>query len=281
MAKKRVKKRRTLLIAVTIVVLLFDIALLGLKYYDDTVLAKQIAQAHDKARAIEAELKKVKEKKAAEKRQSEAAEAALKAQQDGEVVSPEGCTAKGPHSDPNKIDVVINKKRCFNPIDFAPDDLVTLYGVVLSTKLQADLVAMMNAAQAAGLPLGITSGYRSYANQVATYNNWVRANGSTAAADTVSARPGYSEHQTGLAMDFAAGNCSLECFKTTAHYAWMHENAANYGFVERYPVGHEKITGYSPEAWHWRYVGRTVAMEMKQLDVKTLEQLWGLQGGSY
>lgn len=141
---------------------------------------------------------------------------------------------------------------------------------------------MFTAAATAGVPLSLTSSYRSYDNQVATYNHWVHVNGSYAAADTVSARPGYSEHQTGLAVDLMRPDgCSLECFAKTAQYAWMKDNAHKYGFIERYQVGQEAITGYSPEAWHWRYVGPAAATDMKTKGVKTLEQYWNVEGGSY
>ena len=140
---------------------------------------------------------------------------------------------------------------------------------------------MLQAAAAAGAPLSVTSSFRSYSNQVSTYNYWVKINGSAASADTVSARPGYSEHQTGLAIDFSAGGCSLECFAGTAQYTWMKANAAEYGFIERYMPGMTSITGYSPEAWHYRYVGATVAKDMKAKGVKTLEQYWSVAGGDY
>ncbi len=229
------------------------------------------------------------EKKAAEEKARQEAEAARQAeiaqnlakQQAGQVVTPKGCVASDAHSNPATIAVVINKKRCFSPIDFTPPDLTVTNGATLSAKAAPSFAAMMQAAAAAGVPLSVTSSYRSYSNQVATYNHWVSVNGSTASADTVSARPGYSEHQTGLAVDVAAGGCSLECFAGTAHYTWMQAHAAEYGFIERYPVGLTNITGYSPEAWHYRYVGVTVAQDMKAKGVKTLEQYWGVAGGDY
>jgi len=140
---------------------------------------------------------------------------------------------------------------------------------------------MCAAATAAGLPFRITSSFRSYQNQVDTYNQWVAVNGSTASADTVSARPGYSEHQTGYAMDIASGGCALDCFAGTPQYAWMQAHAAEYGFIQRYYDGYESITGYSPEPWHYRYVGIQVAEDMKARGIKTLEQYWGVSGGDY
>lgn len=191
------------------------------------------------------------------------------------------CAISGLHGDPSKVDVVINKKHCFSPIDYAPGDLTGYNGYLLSAKIVPNLTAMLNAAAAAGTPIDLYSSYRSYSNQVVAYNNWVKVNGSTAAADTVSARPSYSEHQTGFALDLAVGSCTLECFRNSAQYTWLQSHAAAYGFIERYPVGAESITGYNPEAWHWRYVGPTTAMEMKTKGIKTLEQLWTISGGGY
>lgn len=288
MLRLRHKRHTILVIILAVALLLFAAALGALIYYSNQSAEKQRVDTHARFEKLDKEIAKLKaakaakiaeEKKAAE--QKAAADAALVAQQAGQVVTPKGCGISGAHGNPNAIDVVINKKHCFNPIDFVPSDLTSFNGFVVSAKIVPDLTALFNAASAAAVPLSLTSSYRSYSNQVVTYNNWVRVNGSTAAADTVSARPGYSEHQTGLAFDLSAGSCSLECFKGTAQYAWLQANAAAYGFIERYPEGLESITGYSPEAWHWRYVGPATAQEMKSKGVKTLEQLWGINGGGY
>ena len=184
-------------------------------------------------------------------------------------------------TNPTSITVVVNKKHCFNPPSWAPPDLTYVDGYLMRTEAASHMQAMMNAASAAGSGFGITSAYRSYSDQVATYNHWVQVNGSAAAADTVSARPGYSEHQTGLAADLAAGGCALECFANTSQYTWLKANAANYGFIERYPPGLTSITGYSPEAWHWRYVGVPTATAMKNSGVQTLEAYFNISGGDY
>ncbi len=291
----KLKKKRFLLIALTMAALVFAGTLGAVFYYGNQAIAKTQRDSKASLKQMDAKIAKIKAKKLAEKKAQEAAErkakeeaekkaaadAALAAQQQGQVVTPKGCAASGAHSNPASIDVIINKKRCFNPIDFTPPDLTSFNGYVVSAKIVPDMSAMFNAAASAGVPLSLTSAYRSYSNQVATYNNWVRVNGSTAAADTVSARPGYSEHQTGLAVDLSAGSCSLECFRGSAQYGWMVANAHNFGFVERYPVGLEGVTGYSPEAWHWRYVGPATAKAMKTAGVKTLEQFWNISGGGY
>lgn len=238
-------------------------------------------------RVLEQKIKEDQERRAKEKAKREAeakrraAEEALRAQLAGQVVTPDDCAISGAHGNPSSIDVVINKKNCFNPINFVPSDLTSYNGYLVSAKILPSLKAMFNAAASAGKPLGLTSAYRSYSDQVVTYNNWVAVNGSYAAADTVSARPGYSEHQTGFAVDISGSGSSLNGFASTVQYTWMKSNAHKYGFVQRYKTGYESITGYSAEAWHWRYVGATVATDMKNRGVHTLEQYWGIEGGAY
>ena len=86
-------------------------------------------------------------------------------------------------------------------------------------------------------------------------------------ADTYSARPGHSEHQTGLAIDLAAFNSNLNNFEETKEYEWVKDNAHLYGFILRYPKGKEHITGYMFEPWHYRYVGTKVAKEIYEMDI--------------
>lgn len=184
-------------------------------------------------------------------------------------------------TDPTSITVIINKKHCFNPADWAPADLSDVGGYPLRLEAARQMTAMMQAASAAGNGFSLSSAYRSYQNQKTVYDNWVQVNGSVSAADTVSARPGYSEHQTGLAADLQTPGCALECFAGGAAYTWLTQHAAEYGFINRYPVGLSAITGYAPEAWHWRYVGVTTAQDMKTKGIQTLEQYFGVTGGSY
>lgn len=200
------------------------------------------------------------------------------------TANPTGTTATTAACDvtnPSSLTVVVNKKHCFNPIDWSPNDLSSVDGYLLRAEPARYLQAMAQAANTTGLSFGPSSAYRSYANQQTTYNNWVQVNGSQAAADTVSARPGFSEHQTGLAVDLKVDGCALECFATTAQYQWLRQHAAEYGFIERYPPGLTSITGYSPEAWHWRYVGRPAAIDMKNKGIQTLEEYLGISGGDY
>lgn len=167
------------------------------------------------------------------------------------------------------------------PRNYTPINLVSVDGYLLRTEAAEALQQMRQAAAHAGAGFDISSAYRSHDNQISTYNNWVAVNGSAAIADTVSARPGYSEHQTGLVVDLKVGGCVLECFGTTASYHWLRQHAAEYGFIERYPPGLTAITGYSPESWHWRYVGVEVAQDMKTKGTETLEAYYGVPGGDY
>lgn len=110
---------------------------------------------------------------------------------------------------------------------------------------------MFNDAKQAGIYLFVRSGYRSYTDQKIIYNGYVKRDGK-AAADRYSARPGHSEHQTGLAFDL---NSILSSFEHTPEAKWIAENCHKYGFIIRYPRGKEHITGYMYEPWHVRYIG--------------------------
>lgn len=184
--------------------------------------------------------------------------------------------------DPTSLWVVANKLRQLNPAGFVPPDLV--YPQVDSTNGQplrepaARAVEQMVAAAAAdGMYLRLISAYRSYDTQVSVYGGFV-TNYGQAFADTTSARPGHSEHQTGLTADFdAADGCTLDgCFANTPSGLWLHNRAPEFGFVERYPAGKEHITGYMAEPWHYRYVGTELALEMRAQGVLTLEEYFGL-----
>lgn len=185
--------------------------------------------------------------------------------------------------DPASIWVVSNKQRPLSPADFAPGDLSMPEGVEnefsqpLREPAARAVESLVAAAAADGLNVRIISAYRDYATQVALYNGYVARDGQEA-ADTYSARPGHSEHQTGLAVDFDDhGACYLaSCFGETPAGSWLAEHAAEYGFVLRYPEGKQEVTGFMPEPWHFRYVGPELAEEMRASGVTTLEEFFGL-----
>ena len=137
-----------------------------------------------------------------------------------------------------------------------------------------ELIAAM---QAEGYPISDQySGFRSYDTQVALYQNYVNQDGQEA-ADRYSARPGYSEHQTGLTFDLidTSGNLVTE----PGPSKWLLKNAAKYGFVVRYQEGKEKVTGYMPESWHLRYIGKE-AQDIADSGL-SLEEYYGFTGGDY
>ena len=126
---------------------------------------------------------------------------------------------------------------------------------------------MQNAAKNDNIKLWIASGYRSYSLQTNLYNSYVLKDGK-AKADTYSARPGHSEHQTGLAMDL---NIIDSSFEGTPEAIWIEKNCYKYGFIIRYPKGKEDITGYKYEPWHVRYLGKELAEKVYNTG-KTLEE---------
>jgi D-alanyl-D-alanine carboxypeptidase len=125
----------------------------------------------------------------------------------------------------------------------------------------------------------LNSGFRTYKNQQWLYSRTRETRG-LAVAEKLSARPGHSEHQLGLAADFSVkgqGCVIMVCFGKTEAGMWLAENAHEFGFVLRYPKGYKPITGFQYEPWHFRYVGIELATEMKTKGIKTLEEFWGLE----
>lgn len=194
--------------------------------------------------------------------------------------------------DPASIWVVVNKKHPLNPKTYIPADLsVPNVRLRLNAKeeqmkfrkiAQNDLKDMFEAAKKAGVSLVFGSGYRSYNLQKQFYDSYVAKDGQ-AKADTYSARPGYSEHQTGLALDFTSPDrkCHLEiCWENSPEGQWVAANAHMYGFIMRYTSDKQEVTGYQYEPWHFRYVGRELAAEMHKQNVTTLEEFFGVSGGT-
>jgi D-alanyl-D-alanine carboxypeptidase len=182
------------------------------------------------------------------------------------------------------VTVVANKRRPLNPVSYEPADLVQTSvisnpnGRLLRAEVAAQVDRMATDASAAGIFLTVLSGYRSYATQEQTYNNFVARDGEER-ANQYSAKPGHSEHQTGLAVDFddGQGRALYNCFADTAAGQWLAANAWQYGFILRYKLGSELITGYEFEPWHYRYVGIEVSTAMHNTGVSTLEEFFGLE----
>lgn len=122
--------------------------------------------------------------------------------------------------------------------------------------------SMANAAKKEGLTIVANSTYRTYQYQEKTYNNYKTSKGKVY-ADNYAARPGFSEHQTGLAIDVSTLKNTADSFEETDEFKWLQDNAHEYGFILRYPKGKESLTGYNYESWHYRYVGEKVAKQIK------------------
>lgn len=182
----------------------------------------------------------------------------------------------------DSINILVNKKHAL-PEDYVPSDLVKPNvhcmkdTILLKKEAALAIEEMFNAASDEGYSLSIGSAYRSYDYQKNLYNNYVKRDGEEA-ANRYSAKPGQSEHQTGLAVDLARkdGYCYLSnCFKDTDEGKWLKENAYLYGFILRYPEEKEEITGYIFEPWHYRYVGKEEALKIYQSGL-TIEEYYDI-----
>ena len=170
---------------------------------------------------------------------------------------------------------VISKTRPISPPDYAPTDLVPWRGgpFELRAEVVGQLEALFEAAEDHGIGLRVVSGYRSFDTQAGTYEWWVRHHGQ-ASADARSARPGHSEHQTGLAVDLddLVGGCYLKaCFGQTDAGQWLARQGHRFGFVVSFPPGTQDRTGFAYEPWHLRYVGPAAAGAMHTLGIRLLE----------
>ncbi|MFB9378099.1 D-alanyl-D-alanine carboxypeptidase family protein [Kineococcus gynurae] len=185
-------------------------------------------------------------------------------------------------TDPTSPWVVVNKRHPLDPIDHAPRELVTVGDRPVAAAVVPDLQELLAAAEADGVSLVLTSGYRSFADQQTVHAGSRSRNGDEL-AEQVSARPGFSEHQTGFAVDFGsrqAPECAaLDCFADTPEARWLGERAGGFGFLLRYPPGLTAVTGYAAESWHHRWVGRDLTARLARAGVATLEEFFGVPGG--
>ena len=142
----------------------------------------------------------------------------------------------------------------------------------LTAETKAAFAELQAAASADGLSIYSVSDFRSYEAQDTLYNNYVARDGKEA-ADTFSARPGHSEHQTGLTIDC---NYAGDAFHDTPEAKWLENNAWKYGFIIRFPKGKEDKTGYKYESWHIRYVGKDMAKKIYDSGL-CLEEYFGIE----
>jgi len=158
--------------------------------------------------------------------------------------------------------------------EYEPDDLVSVnnkYYYGSNHKIRSDVYEafknMWNAAYEDGIYLIINSSYRTHKTQIEVYDDYKNSNGTTY-ADSIAARPGYSEHQTGLSLDiFSKEHTTTSNFKDSPAHKWLKNNAYKYGFIERYEEGKEHITGFAAESWHWRYIGVEAATYIYNNDI--------------
>lgn len=189
--------------------------------------------------------------------------------------------SRDPHYYYRSITLLVNKQVGL-PVDFVPKDLikttVKLSPGGSSTSIRKDvnqaLTDMFDAALAEGYELWFHSGYRSYSTQKRLYENYVQRYGKTQ-ADTFSAMPGHSEHQTGLAVDITSSSSVgpfAVSFGKSREGAWVAQHAHNFGFIVRYPENKTNITGYQYEPWHIRYVGIPLATQLYESGI-VMEEL--------
>ena len=180
-------------------------------------------------------------------------------------------TKTNPSKDLNKEYVLVNKYNYLKD-DYIPTNLVSIdkkytdSSKLLVKEANESLIKMIKDIEKDNLYIKIISAYRSYDYQKTLYEKYTLKDGKDN-ADTYSARPGYSEHQTGLVIDISNNEVDYNNFDKTEEYNWMINNSYKYGYILRYPKGKENITGYNYESWHYRYVGEKIAEYIHKNDI--------------
>ena len=167
--------------------------------------------------------------------------------------------------------ILVNK---FNYLteDYTPEDLVNMglqyafSGKSIREEVYGSFKRLVKDAKKENLTIVANSTFRTYTYQENLYTSYKNNNGKEY-ADGYAARAGYSEHQTGLAIDVSTLNSTMANFEETEEFTWLQEHAHEYGFILRYPKDKEFITGYNYESWHYRYVGEEVAKKIKELGI--------------
>lgn len=187
-------------------------------------------------------------------------------------------------TDPESIAVLVNPQLGlpdhYEPADLVYPDVRFIFAEKIEKRMMRQEAAsaleqLFAGAEKDGVYLAGVSAYRSASTQTTLFNRYVQRDGEEKAR-TYSAVPGYSEHQTGLAIDVSdsAGNCAAEaCFAGTKEAKWLAEHAPEYGFIIRYPEGKQPITGFTYEPWHIRFVGTELAQEITNKGI-TLEEYY-------
>lgn len=165
---------------------------------------------------------------------------------------------------------IVSKYRKL-PDNFVPENLVDIGGYKATSDAAAAYFSMQADAKAEGYSFWAISAYRSIDSQRNLYNRYLQQDPAHI-VDTYSARPGFSEHHTGRAIDLSGSNGNFLQFENSPEGPWVHQNAYKYGFILRYPKGYEHITGYDYESWHMTYVGVDIATDMHDKGIVTLEE---------
>ena len=165
---------------------------------------------------------------------------------------------------------VLANKYFYLPEDYTPSNLVAIDNTMLWKDAADSMEDMIRAGASEGHRLWVQSGYRSFLAQTTIYNQYT-ANDGQEVADTYSARPGHSEHQTGLAVDF---NTITDAFKETPEGQWAAEYSWVFGYIMRYTEDNTDITKYRPEPWHFRYLGKEGAARYHEEGFNSYEEYW-------
>lgn len=177
-------------------------------------------------------------------------------------------TMETPYKNTNYI--LINKffyvGKEYVPNNLKKINICTKGNIYLTKEAQIHFEQMCRDIKKENLNIRAISAYRDYNYQLNLYNKYL-VNDTKENVDTYSARPGYSEHQSGLTVDIDNIVTDFNNFESTDEYIWMEKNAYKYGFILRYPKGKEDITGYTYEAWHYRYVGKEIASYIKKHNI--------------
>ena len=179
---------------------------------------------------------------------------------------------------PESISVLLNKNFAL-PDGYEPPDLLDIgWSRFMRSEAAGHFLQMREDMVSAGMRLNVITSYRTFAQQARRFNSAVVDYG-RASAERQFARPGHSEHQSGLAVDFLHVSMPERMtharFENSREYAWLQENAHRYGFILRYPRGYGDIHGFIFEPWHWRYVGVGIATRMYTDGITTLEEYYG------
>lgn len=176
--------------------------------------------------------------------------------------------------------LLINK---FNRVseNFEPKNLVTIEGNFLATKETTDAYKeMLEDMEEEGMKIYVVSSYRSIEYQENLYNNYLKVDDRDE-VDTYSARPGYSEHHTGRALDISHIPGNIDAFEGSEEAEWVYKNCYRYGFIVRYKEETMDVTGYIYEPWHITYVGTEISVRMHSDEIETLEEYVARYGQNY